>query len=152
MRAPTPSVGAELAVFDYYGELQYLDNIKQNVENRMLKLLQSNKQTVSSLVQVIVKTMELKLGVEGKNLEFKNNKIVNLISKYVDERRSRLDNLVTKLEKSNPLTILKSGYSKVLKDDKSVGIKDLVKGDKLKTILQGGYVVSIVEEVKENKN
>ena len=109
-------------------------------------------QTVSSLVQVIVKTMELKLGVEGKNLEFKNNKIVNLISKYVDERRSRLDNLVTKLEKSNPLTILKSGYSKVLKDDKSVGIKDLVKGDKLKTILKGGYVVSIVEEVKENKN
>lgn len=152
MRAPTPSVGAELAVFDYYGELQYLDNIKQNIENRMLKLLQSNKQTVSSLVQVIVKTMELKLGVEGKNLEFKNNKIVNLISKYVDERRSRLDNLVTKLEKSNPLTILKSGYSKVLKDDKSVGIKDLVKGDKLKTILQGGYVMSIVEEVKENKN
>lgn len=151
LRAPTPSVAAELAVFDFYGEVEYIDNIKQGIENKIAKLLQTSKQSISGLVQVIVKTMELKLGIKTKELETSFSMIDAYMARFIEDKKTRLNNLVVRLEKSNPLSILKSGYSKVLKEEKSVSIEDISVGDKIKTILDGGYVFSVVEEVKENK-
>ncbi|MBQ3158177.1 MAG: hypothetical protein IJB98_00610, partial [Clostridia bacterium] len=151
LRAPTPSVAAELAVFDFYGEVEYIDNIKQGIENKIAKLLQTSKQSISGLVQVIIKTMELKLGIKTKELETSFSMIDAYMARFIEDKKTRLNNLVVRLEKSNPLSILKSGYSKVLKEEKSVSIEDISVGDKIKTILDGGYVFSVVEEVKENK-
>lgn len=151
LRAPTPSVAAELAVYDYYGEVEYLDNIKQQLNSKLTKMLETRKQDVSSLAQVIVKTIELKLGLHLKDLEQKKEKLTMVVSRYLDDKKTCLTSLVTKLEKSNPLSILKAGYAKVLKDDKSVKIQDISVGDKIETIIDDGVILSVVEEIKEKK-
>ena len=151
LRAPTPSVAAELAVYDYYGEVEYVDNLKNQIKNRIERLVEQRKQDVSNLTQVIVKTIELKLGMHIKDIEQKKDKLETLITKVISDKKAELSNLVTKLEKSNPLSILKSGYAKILKGNKSVKAKDLCVGDKIESILEDGVIMSVVEEIKERK-
>ena len=62
---------------------EYIDNIKQGIENKIAKLLQTSKQSISGLVQVIVKTMELKLGIKTKELETSFSMIDAYMARFI---------------------------------------------------------------------
>ena len=72
------------------------------------------------------------------------------MQKVVDDAKNNYVQLLSKLEILNPITTLKRGYSVTLKDDKIIkSIKNLSKGDEIKTSLSDGKIVSIVEEIYE---
>ena len=91
-----------------------------------------------------------KLSVYKKDLEQKTSLINISMDKFIDSKRWFLDKLVAKLEKSNPLHILKTGYAKVLKTGESVDIDKIKKGDELEIYLNGGVIESVVKDIRRN--
>ena len=151
LRAPTPSVAGELATFNYYEELQYLEDIKQSLEKRMHEKLEKSKTKVVTLSQFALRDINNYLKTSQSELIMLKNSIILKIEKLIDNRKANLNYLSAKLEKSNPLAILKSGYAKVMVGGQSAKAKNLKEGDRLTTYLIDGEVVSIVESVKEKK-
>ena len=151
LRAPTPSVAGDLATFNYYEELQYLEDIKQSLEKRMHEKLEKSKTKVVTLSQFALRDINNYLKTSQSELIMLKNSIILKIEKLIDNRKANLNYLSAKLEKSNPLAILKSGYAKVMAGGQSAKAKNLKKGDRLTTYLIDGEVVSIVESVKEKK-
>lgn len=150
MRAPTPSVAAEIAVFDYYQEVEYLDGLKQSIIRNFDKVLAENKNNIVNFVNLINKAVNLKLAYANKDFELLKESLKKAADAYINAIHYKLDNLVTKLEKSNPLTILKSGYAKVLVNDKPMEFKSVAVGDKMKTFVKEGVITSTINKIEEN--
>lgn len=150
LRAPTPSVAAELAVFDYYNEVQYLDDVKNSLSKKVIDILQVEKNKLINCQDAMLKTIQNKLILASKDCENIKSNLSVIMTNYLDRNKHKLDQIVTKLEKSNPLTILKSGYAKVLKEGKSVSINEILVGDILETKVNEGTIYSKVEKVERN--
>ena len=151
LRAPTPSVAAEIAVFDYYEEIQYLDNIKQRVLRAITNELNESKSKISNISSQLNTFIHTKLTVCEKDVDKLLLSINNSMEQYLVKKRMGLENLVSKLEKSNPLSILKSGYAKVLKEGKSIDINSIVSGDSLDIYVDGGIIEGRVENIRREK-
>ncbi len=151
MRAPTPSVAAELAVFNYYEEVQYLDNIKLSLITYSKRILDKNVDKVKSINTSIVKTIETRLEGSRGQLGSVTQRLRSSMEQKLSNARHRLENVVARLEKSNPLTILKSGYAKVVKNGKGVSLADIKVGDEVETYVHGGSFTSRVSQIKEEK-
>ena len=149
LRAPTPSVAAEIAVFDFYEELQYIENLKNQTAIKMVNLLNEKKDKALNICYLLNKTINLNLALAGQKCEMLKNSIVKAMSSLFENKKNNLNELVNKLEKSNPLSILKSGYAKVLKDNKSVNFKNINIGDELEVVVDSGVIYSRVEKLEE---
>ena len=149
-RAPTPSVGAEVAVFDFYQEIQYLDNLKESINQKINRAIQDKKQQVTNICQLVNKTINTTLTLSKNNALNLKDRLTKAMDDYLDGKKHKLNTLVTKLEKSNPLSILKAGYAKVLVNDQELKIKNVKVGDAMQTFVDGGVIYSRVEKVKEN--
>ena len=151
LRAPTPSVGAEVAVFDFYEEIQVLEAVKERISKTCDRLVCEKTERTKNLIEKIVSSISSTTALEKKDLENRMDRMVKLASQTVDLKLSELNLLTAKLEKSNPLSILKSGYSKVQKDGKAVTSLDQISiGDKIKVLLSDGNIESVVSQ-KEKK-
>lgn len=149
-RAPTPSVAAEVAVFDYYEELQCLEDKRERLKRTMQRLIEQNVKNVETQVSQIVLNVSNFVNVERKMLENKIDSIVNKVENIVENKNKNLNILVAKLEKSNPLTILKSGYSKLEKDGKIVSsVKNVSVGQTILNSLSDGEIESTITFIKE---
>ena len=88
-----------------------------------------------------------------QKIDLLNKDLNNIMSKIIDNNRNNLNNIITKIELMNPLTILKRGYSitylndKVLKDDTK-----LVKDDLINIKTGKRSIKAQVIDVKENLN
>lgn len=152
-RAPTPSVAAEVAVFDYYEELQCLEDKRERLKRAMQRMLDQKVKDIGSSVSQIVLNISSLVNVENKNLENRTTAIENAISNLVENKNKQLGLLVAKLEKSNPLSILKAGYSKLEKDGKDVSnISQVAVGDTIKNHVSGGEIESTITSIKEKKS
>ncbi len=150
LRAPTPSVAAEVAVYDYYGELQYLENLKQSITKHITGLVEDNKTKVVNSTELIVKEINNKLQNNYKDLLILKNNITARIDKILAQKKVEIEYVTAKLEKSNPLLILKSGYAKVLSGGKTARATNLKVGNSLTVYLADGVVESKVESIRRN--
>ena len=116
-------------------------------------MLDQKVKDIGSSVSQIVLNISSLVNVENKNLENRTTAIENAISNLVENKNKQLGLLVAKLEKSNPLSILKAGYSKLEKDGKDVSnISQVAVGDTIKNHVSGGEIESTVTSIKEKKS
>ncbi len=151
LRAPTPSVAAELAVFDYYQELEYVTAVKDKISSLAVDLIDEKKNAIGTAINSIIGNVNLLLKDASAKVKLLTQNIISRVDTRVGKEKSKLDVLVAKIEKSNPLTILKQGYAKVLKNGESVKIKKLKVGDEIETLLEDGVIISQVKSLKEKK-
>ena len=152
LRAPTPSVAAEVAVFDYYQEMQYLNAFIERISRCVDNNLIEKKQNLVNIDSHLNKSISNKIIVASKDFENLKNQIVLKVKDLINNHKQNLNILTTKLEKSNPLSILKSGYSKVLKDNKSItSVSQVDVGQMLQIYMEDGLIESQVKLVKEKK-
>jgi len=129
---------------------EYLDSIKKNYILNNPSIIYSNelqrvfifKEKINTIIKYNIKTSREYLESIKKNYILNNPKV--LYKNYIIE----LDNLITKLEIINPVSILKKGYSVTYKDDILIkSIKDIKNNDNLKLRFNDGYANVTVENI-----
>lgn len=151
MRAPTPSVAADIAVYDYYNERMYLTQLVDKIKADIQRLTAEQKQRAGLAAKGISReALEIVKQAHGR-AEKLGDAIASKIEGMMIRARGALEMVSAKLEKSNPLSILRAGYAKVMVGGKSAKFEDIRVGDEMETVFNGGKVVSEVKSVKEIK-
>lgn len=152
LRVPTPSVAAEVAVFDYFEQVRNINRVAEYNYYNITKIIKNRKHELGVVHAMIadklkVKTIDNKSKVlsavkDIKNLfEVKKMALVNSFEK--------ITSLISKL---NPLEILKSGYALIEKDDKKLSsVKNIKPEDNISIRLADGKIDAVVKSVEEKK-
>ena len=149
LRVPTPSVAAEVAVFDYEEQIRNIELINKNIYYFITKLLTDSKQELIGLSESLIDKIKLKIG-ESKNavLGFVKD-IQNFVVQKHKDKQNQLDAVTNVISKLNPLEILKNGYAIVEKQNKKiVSAKDVKQGDVVDVKLSDGSFTAVVNDVK----
>jgi exodeoxyribonuclease VII large subunit len=125
LRAPTPSIAAELAV---PSSEKYLEQIKL-IQDRMSRALQN------------------KLDIKKQKRDEFQYRLNSLIKILIEKYKKELFVLSAKLSSLNPNEVLKRGYSITTKNGQVIRDRDLVSDkDSIVTIVANGSFVSKVEK------
>ena len=151
LRVPTPSVAAEVAVFDYNNEIANISLINQNFYKIIFGKLNLYKNGLKNDTEILSKSIKLRLSESKAELLKDVNEIENLIDGKLKTSKHNLEKTIEVLTKLSPLQVLKNGYAFVEKDKKRVSSAESVNiGDELFITLYDGKIKAEVKE-KENK-
>ncbi len=152
LRVPTPSVAGEVAVFDYYAEVEQVKSICSYNSYAVSKLISQSKDSLVSTSLWLIDKLNLKLQSSYSNVFSITKDITSLIQSRLGEKKSNLDVVVGALSKQNPLEILKRGYLVVEKNGLKINsAKNLKVGDSLTLKLLDGEVDTIINGVRVKK-
>lgn len=150
LRVPTPSVAAEVAVFDYEEQVRNIELINKNIYYFITKLLTDNKQDLIALSESLIDKIKLKIGESKNEVLGLIKDIQNFVIQTKKEKQNRLEAVTNIISKLNPLEILKNGYSIVESGDKKITSAKLVKtGDEIIVSLADGKIKADVKNVQD---
>lgn len=142
LRAPTPSAAAEIAVTDISvlkdALKKYVLSMKAHLNNRY----NLDKSRLSALTaSYVLKNPQNILFSHMQNLDRLFEKMLVLENNILSSKRSTFEKKVAALDTLSPLKLLKSGYSVVEKDGKTVtSIHTLKANDEIDIILSDGKI------------
>jgi len=152
-RAPTPSVAAEVAVFDFFEELAYLGNLVSALKSAQDRKIKNRKLELELLLSSVGNISVTSCVKKKSEIYEKAKKIENIVDDVLVRKKSALDLLVAKLEKSNPLAVLFSGYAKLEKGRTPLSsVRDLAISDEVTAYLKDGRATLKVIDIKESKD
>ena len=129
---------------------------KINIRYQNLKqLIQQNLQAKNSklaIKQNNLKHFDFKIDTKKSDINFKFNKISNLMSTKFEQKASVLKNLAQNINTLSPLATLSRGYSITLQQKTQTVITDfdqVVIGEEIETIIDSGKIISKVTEINE---
>ncbi len=153
LRAPTPSVAAELVVQEKdrlslqlnHIEQRLTKTIRQKLKLSQMHLLRLAQSYALRRPQVIVEQYQQRIDSLDRVLR---TNFVHLVAM----KQERLKQTISRLVNLNPLAILSRGFSVTYLDLEQRVLKNtrgLKKGDILKTKLHKGVIISRIEETKQ---
>lgn len=151
LRAATPSVAAEIAVFDMEGYIQNLQRLAKRLSGLGPKIITKRQEYIAGTINSILQTSRMKLKSASYNLLTAVNNNTNYISKVYDLHRKKFEFVTQKIELNNPLNILKKGYAQVLSKQKRVtSVSDVEIDEKINIIIADGTLSAKITDKKEN--
>ena len=152
LRVPTPSVAAEVAVFDYFEQTNLICEINKNNYYYITKLFKNRKQNLIEIGESSADKMKLKLAEASSKILFVSKNIEQNVEQMFQKKKNELNLLINVLSRQNPLEILKSGYAGIVSKNKKItSVQNLVVGDEISACFVDGEVVARVQEIKEKK-
>lgn len=143
LRAPTPSVAAELATPDRAELLQNLNRQQVLMSRQMLQQLGSSKQQLIWMNKHLLQQHpQRKLREKMQLLDLLEARIAGLQERKMQSLKTILAGVAAKLDGISPLATLKRGYA-IATDDQGYVIRDaqgISKGDNIKVKLQNGQL------------
>lgn len=150
MRAPTPSVAGELAFFDFNLAQENIEYQKTRIVELGMNMIETKANLVESLADDVKNNIQFLLSAKQNALDLLANNVVSSGELTTNMHRSNLDKLVLNIEKSNPMTILKNGYSIVEKEgNKITSAKQTKVGDKIKVFMHDGKFDATITNKEE---
>lgn len=176
MRAPTPSVAAELVMPKKEDLQEGLDRLKKALAAALMEGIQGSRDLLGDFGHRLNRGIEIAFRLYASELLATHKKLglfnpAARINEYSDKlndvarqmyvrtthflhlRGAELKTMAAKLSNLSPLTILSRGYSITFKMPEAVVVKDVEGfkiGDSMRTRLHKGFVESTVTEVKKN--
>lgn len=149
LRAPTPSVAAELAVPDINSELSYIEDARafmnKSVNHKILEL----SQRLDSLSRFDSMSVSLFISPYFEQLALITKKMNEELRNIINRKQLELSKAASMLNALSPLAVLGRGYSLTLHNDAVVMSASEVKADDLITTrLKSSTIISRVTEVK----
>lgn len=153
-RAATPTQAVEMSIPDKETLLMDLKNKEKYIINIL-------KSTLNEMKKNLI------LRIENYNLKkfkdnFNNNrekiierevKLRELIGEVIERKKDNLENRIDKLSILNPINTLKRGYSvSLVNNSRIVSIDQIEIDDKITTIVDGGEIISVVKEKRNEKS
>ncbi len=150
LRVPTPSVAAEVAVFDYFEQVKNISLTNENNYYFITKLLNECKKDVVSITDSIIDKTKLKIEVSKSQILMFSKEIASSVETIKQEKENKLLVLTNVISKLNPLEILKSGYAVVEKNGKKItSTKDASVGDEIVINLSDGKFDATVSKIRK---
>lgn len=132
MRAPTPSVAASIAFFDYNSTLQQIGQYIADIINSTHNFVAQKQDQITDIMQLITSQIT---SIKDQNTIALNQTISQVISTMennVNKLQSEAEKIILEIEKANPLHILKTGYLWAEKNNQRITtINQLDVGDQL---------------------
>lgn len=145
LRVPTPSVAADVAVFNFESTLDFIKStVFDNYNNITLKIknMKSNLISTNELNSSYIKLKSQKYLADIKT---KMQAINSLVDEKFNNLKSNIMNVSGIISKLNPLEILRTGYAIVESKNKRLStIENLKTDDELKIRLKDGLVFAKV--------
>ena len=151
LRVPTPSVAAEVAVFDYLKEVSRIKEISERIGQVVFDKLDNSKELLVNQTELISKNMKISLS-EIKQALLSNIKNIEMaIGIKLSKTKSELDKIIEIIKKLNPLEVLRNGYALVEYENKKLlSIKDVNVWDQLKISISDGSILAEVKNKGDN--
>ena len=141
LRAPTPSAAAELAVPDSLELRARYDHLKNYADEICVSRLVGYQTFYDNTRRTADNLRDAYFTRARFALEKYKSAADSLADKRLSELESSIKQLATAAEQLNPITVLKRGYSVVLKDNKAVSsVKELNSGDNINIRLSDGEI------------
>ena len=153
-RAPTPSAGSELAVYDYHETMATINHYEKGLQQWLMLQVAGKKRQLG----------EISLRLEHQNpkerFEKKYQYIAELqdrmilyMNRIIQGRRHKTELLAAKLEGLSPAKRLKGGYGYVSDKDhnKIDSVTMLGRGDSFMLTLSDGQIEATVDKIKKEE-
>ncbi len=148
-RVSTPTAAAELATPNIEEVQSFLMDMEERLQEGIEDYLDDLRLKVKNLAErpffINPASQYLKAKVEVDNY---NTRLDNGIKVLIDKKRNSINTLEKELDALNPYKVLSRGYSLTETEDGKVvkSIKDVKPGQKIKTKMKDGIVVSTVDK------
>lgn len=150
LRVPTPSVAAEVAVFNFYEQIQNIELLNKNMYNLVASKIIGRKEQLSFISDSMIDKLKLKLSSATNEINQDINIIDRKIENIINSKKQQLEIVTTVLSKLNPLEILKNGYGSIEKCNKKIkNIDDIDIGDDIKINMFDGAIFANVTNLKK---
>ena len=150
LRVPTPSVAAEVAVFDYKEQVNNIKLINDNNYYFITKTINDRKKETVNVSGSIIDKTKLKIETSKAQIMMIVKAIESKIEFIKTDRENRLSVLTGVISKLNPLEILKSGYAVVERSGKKLTTAKSVKvGDEITINLSDGKFDAKVSNIEK---
>ncbi len=148
LRVPTPSVAAEVAVFDYFEQLNNIKLINDNNYYFITKIINDRKKETANISSSIIDKTKLKIESSKNQIMMTVKDIESKIELIKKEKENKLSVLTNVISKLNPLEILKSGYAVVENQGKKLTtIKSAKIGDEITINLNDGKFDATISKI-----
>ena len=148
LRVPTPSVAAEVAVFDYFEQLNNIKLINDNNYYFITKIINDRKKEIANISSSIIDKTKLKIESSKNQIMMTVKDIESKIELIKKEKENKLSVLTNVISKLNPLEILKSGYAVVENQGKKLTtIKSAKVGDEITIKLNDGKFDATISKI-----
>ena len=152
LRVPTPSVAAEIAVFDYYEQVNNILQINKNNYYYITKILKSCKDELVNISSSICDKQKLKIEESRNQVSSTIKDIENLVNTKMADSRNKFSMVAEVISKLNPLEILKKGYAVAGANGKKLSTVESVQiGDDLLVEVEDGLIESKITKVTKVK-
>lgn len=151
LRAPTPSAAAELAVPDVYEVKQKINSYQNRLRISLVKKVEIMKLRYEKcMMNKVFKDPLQNVHEKYISLDMINKSLQNSINNKVQINKTKMVELITKLDSLSPLKTLTRGYSILEKDNKIVkSVKSLNINDEISIRLIDGNAKAKVIDIKE---
>lgn len=155
LRAPTPSAGAELAVFDYYGFVEQCRQAKARLDGAAKNILMQYEKRLEALQLGMEKLSPERL-IDDKRMQLMSyeQRLYNAAIAVLKDNKNRLSLLSARLDGMSPLKKLTQGYGYAV-DENGNNIKtvsDVKKGDAIAFYVADGTIkAEVTGKQKANK-
>ena len=149
LRAPTPSAAAEIVVAKKEDFISRIDILKQRLRKALLNKVEILKHKLDGITQrYAFKQPRFLIEQQAQRIDEASRKLYEELNYTIESKHQKLLQAKTSLGMLNPLSVLNRGYSLTLGASDSRIIKspkDVKAGDKIKTKLAKGEIISTVE-------
>ena len=150
LRVPTPSVAAEVAVFDYNEQVNNLKLISDNNYYYITKIINDRKKETANILGSIIDRTKLKIESSKSQIMILVKDIESKIELIKKEKENKLSVLTNVISKLNPLEILKNGYAVIESSNKKITTISSVKvGDEITINLNDGKLDATISKIKK---
>ena len=152
LRVPTPSVAAEMAVFDYYEQLENINQTNKNIYYFITKKIEDNKKNLLGLENFISSNLTVKVVRAKTDITLKIKEIERMVNDKVYADKNRLENMISMISKLSPLEVLKRGFAVVETNGKrATSVKDLNENEDVILRFDDGRAVAQIKNISEEK-
>lgn len=149
----TPSAAAKIIVDKKNALLADLDSYRYQIYSFALEGLNKSNNNLVALKHMLKSPLD-RLLEKQQLLDELNVVLSNNIGHYLNLTSQRITSLIERLDALSPLAVLSRGYSLSMLMPEGVIIRDatkLRKGDLVKTVLNAGGFISLVEDIIERE-
>lgn len=151
LRAPTPSVAAELVCENMEDKIERFHDLSNKLKDSIKNIYVSKQTEFVDLLKELKNEYQRKNESMYNKLKTLSVKMSNSVKSCVNLKEYGFNLIKSKLIKLNPSEILKLGYASIkCKNNHIKSASQISTGDCLELLLKDGVVSAIVNDVKEN--